>query len=205
MMKRTAREKSKINFYYSKRTDPTTKYSSIDDYGFNINIEKSKWVFSPDSYWKMSWDIVGMVFILYQCVFVPYRLCFEDPAINGMAVFELIQDFFFISDILLSANTGYYEKGSLVLIRSKIICNYLKLWFWLDIAASFPYSLVVNKDEYFSLSQSTETATHRNASKVVRVLRFLRFMRILRLLRVIKLQKIFAKVLTFLTIKKFIV
>jgi hypothetical protein len=167
-------------------------YDELVDNIVSYNIEKSPFVFNPDSQSKIIWDLIGMVFIIYQGIIVPFRICFDAQAIGTQALIELIQDFYFLIDILISFNTGFYENGNLYMLRSKIICNYLKLWFWLDSAASFPYSLVVNSEEYFDLSghgSSTE-----KAPQILRLLKFMRFMRFLRLIRVLKLKKILVRV-----------
>jgi hypothetical protein len=163
----------------------------------DFNIEKSLFVISPDSQWKVIWDLFGMLFIIYQGVVVPFRICFDSKASGGFAIFELLQDFFFLFDIILTANSGYYEKGDLILIRSRILINYLKLWFWLDIAASFPYSLLINTSEFFDISGEHNT-TDVKGPQILRLLKFMRFMRVLRLIRVLKLKKILIKVRVFI-------
>ena len=50
----------------------------------------------------------------------------------------------FLIDILLNFNTSIYEKGVLITDRKVIIKNYLKLWFWVDLISSFPYSTAFN-------------------------------------------------------------
>lgn len=170
-------------------------YDDLVETVVNYNIEKSKWVFSPDDGWKIVWDLIGMLFIIYQGVVVPFRICFDAQATGGMAVFELMQDFYFLVDIILTANTGYYDKGNLVLVRSKILFNYVKLWLWLDISASFPYSLVVNTDDYFNLYPvAVQGLKGAKAPQILRLLKFMRFMRFLRLIRVLKLKKILVRV-----------
>ncbi len=134
-----------------------------------------------------------MIFIIYQGILVPFRICFDSQADGGVAIFELIQDFFFMIDILLTANSGYYEKGDLILLRTKIFWNYIKLWFWLDLAASFPYSLLVNVAEYFNISID-HSASNSKAPQILRLLKFMRFMRVLRLIRVVKLKRILLRV-----------
>ncbi len=142
----------------------------------------------PDSPWKVIWDLFGMIFIIYQGVVVPFRICFDSQASGGFAIFELMQDFFFVFDIILTANSGYYEKGDLILTRRKIIFNYLKLWFWLDVTASFPYSLLINTSDFFDISG--EHSSNVKGPQILRLLKFMRFMRVLRLIRVLKLKRI---------------
>jgi len=92
-------------------------------------------------------------------------------------------------DIFINFNTGYYDKGLLVMERKRIAINYLKGWFWIDLIASFPYSWVISEEDDEEGSNPTE---------VLRLLRFLRFIRLLRLLRIFKLKKIFGKLETYL-------
>jgi hypothetical protein len=160
----------------------------------NYNVEKSPFILFPDNRIKVVWDLIGMVFIIYQGILVPFRICFEAQAFGALGVFELIQDFYFLLDIILTANTGYYHKGNLILLRTLIILNYLKLWFWLDLAASFPYSMLVNLDEYFNLDEELNSSITTKAPQILRILKFMRFMRFLRLIRVLKLKKILVRV-----------
>ena len=78
--------------------------------------------------------------ILYQSIFVPYRLCFNEDATGGFSVFETIIDVLFIFDIIFCFNIGFYKKGYLVMSRKDIAVNYLQTWFFIDLVASFPYS-----------------------------------------------------------------
>jgi len=73
-------------------------------------------------------------------------------ATGGVAYFEIVQDFFFILDVFLSFNTGIFENGTLIMLRAPITISYIKLWFWIDLIASFPYSLVLSPEDYFNVS-----------------------------------------------------
>lgn len=78
---------------------------------------------------------------------IPYNLCFGVRSEGGMIIFDTIIDCFFMLDILIHFNTGFYRKGVVVMKRRDIIFNYLKTWFWLDLLASFPYNWVFNFEE----------------------------------------------------------
>ena len=87
---------------------------------------------------------------------VPYRLCFNDDA-EGMAfTFEQIMDIYFMVDIFVQFNTGFYNKGNLVRNRKEIVINYLKTWFILDLMASFPYNSVVGNNPDNSAKQADD-------------------------------------------------
>ena len=113
-------------------------------------------IIHPDNLIKAFWDIIGLVFVLYQSIFAPYRICFNDMANGGIAVFEMIQDFFFMIDILASFNTGIYKNGSIVMQRKEITMTYLKSWFCIDFVASFPYPIVISYEDYFNISESSK-------------------------------------------------
>jgi len=103
-------------------------------------INKAHFVFNPDHTPKAIWDITSMFAIIYQSIVIPYRLCFNDDATGGALVFETIIDCIFLIDIAISFNTGFYQKGYLVMKRKDIVLSYIKTWFLVDLIASFPYN-----------------------------------------------------------------
>ncbi len=81
-------------------------------------------------------------------IMIPFRLSFEeentsDQLFLGLQRVDPVMDGIFMFDIVLNFNTAIYKKGNLIYDRKKIILSYLKLWFWLDIMSSFPYSTVI--------------------------------------------------------------
>jgi len=59
------------------------------------------------------------------------------------STFDIITDVIFLSDILISFNTAFYLNGTLITDHKQIVINYLKLWFWIDLSVSFPYSRII--------------------------------------------------------------
>ncbi len=92
------------------------------------NIESSWGIIHPDDNYKVSWNFIGIFFIIYQGIVLPYRICFNSPASGFAGYFEMIQDFYFMIDIILSLNTGFYNKGNIIMLRKQILLNYFKLW-----------------------------------------------------------------------------
>ena len=72
---------------------------------------KSALIVSPDNVAKGMWDILLFVFILYQAVIIPFRICFESDPSGFTYYLELTMDISFILDILVCFNCGYYSKG----------------------------------------------------------------------------------------------
>lgn len=51
---------------------------------------------------------------------------------------ETIAELFFLFDLLMRFNLGYYEAGYLVMDRKKIVKNYLKGEFWYNFLSALP-------------------------------------------------------------------
>jgi hypothetical protein len=129
------------------------------------------------------WEVVGLVFIIYQSIVIPFRLCFDSDAAGGWKVIEAGIDYCFLADILVQFNTAFYRKGILVYQRWEITKNYAKTWFIIDLAASFPYSLIIPENV-----GNREDAVIYKTPQLLKLVKFARFLKFLRLLRVLKLK-----------------
>lgn len=154
----------------------------------------AKLVFHPESPSRLAWDISILVIIIYQALTIPYFVCFNDDYTPLLNQIDISLTFLFFLDILISFNTGFYHKGSLIMKRRDITLQYLKLWFWIDIIATFPYNWFVEGFNNYNTSDDTNTSTPR----VLKILRVFRFLRILRLLRLAKLKRILIKIEDFI-------
>lgn len=63
-----------------------------------------KFVFRPTDPFKMRWDIVIMVFSLFNCFAVPIKVCFNPPNMENslFTTFNYLIDFFFFLDLIVS-------------------------------------------------------------------------------------------------------
>jgi hypothetical protein len=89
---------------------------------FKKNVKKRFRPFEPDSTFKTSWDIFGMFLILYEAIFIPYRVSFNIPIEGLFLMFAFFIDCFFITDIAINFYTGFYKKGNLVMVRYIYMC-----------------------------------------------------------------------------------
>ena len=85
------------------------------------------------------WDFVSMILIVYWSLYLPYTLALSIENKGFLYYLDTISQVWFIIDIMLNFNTGYSEKGVLIMNRRKIALFYLKSWFAIDLLASFPY------------------------------------------------------------------
>lgn len=142
---------------------------------------------------------MSFVFTIYQSIIIPFRISFEQEASGGFYYYETFIDCFFMAEIFVTFNTGYYRSGDLIMQRKYIMFNYLRTWFFMDLFASFPYSWVITLTSTGG-DESEDTTTEEQESsggsavyktpQLLRLLRIVRFLRILRLLRVLKLRKL---------------
>ena len=49
----------------------------------------------------------------------------------------------FLIDILITFNTGFCEKGMIIMNRKQIAINYLKKWFVFDLLSTIPYNWIL--------------------------------------------------------------
>jgi len=140
-----------------------------------------------------------MVFILFEVIMIPLQISFTFDEGEFLSVFATVIDAFFISDLVLNFNTGYYLRGNLVVDRSEIASNYLKSWFVLDFLASFPYTYILDAA---GVSDSGDGSSSRvsQSTRIIRILRFFRFIRVIRLIRVLKLKNMFGKLESFISL-----
>lgn len=71
--------------------------------------------------------------IMYEVFQIPLLLSFPEIDTTTMDTFSNIINFFFMFDMLLSFNTGYYKRGTLVMKRKEIIKHYLRTWFFIGL------------------------------------------------------------------------
>ena len=148
-------------------------------------------VFHPESSLIVLWDMIAMIFIIYQSIEVPFRICFDIPLKGAWNTLEFIITISFMLDILLNFNTGFYSRGSLIMNRKEIAKNYLKAWFWIDLFSTLPYTWFIDgalKDE------NVDDSNLYRAPKLLRLVKIFRFLRILKMLRLTKLKRILMKI-----------
>lgn len=65
--------------------------------------EENKDIFliNPDSTGKAAWEVAGLFFIIYQSIFIPFRICFGAEAEGAAFYIETIIDICFMLDVFV--------------------------------------------------------------------------------------------------------
>ena len=72
---------------------------------------------------------------------LPVRIGFQIDTPDPLFYFDCVTDAVFLFDIIFNFNTGIDSSSNKLIMNRKLIAaDYIKLWFWLDLISSTPYS-----------------------------------------------------------------
>jgi CRP-like cAMP-binding protein len=136
----------------SKPTQPLGEIQEIGDEEDQGQVKPKCHPFNmidPDHKWRLRWDALLMLFIVYNAIFVPMTVAFGDKYFSALEIVDHIADTAFILDLFLSFRTGFYVRDGadkvLVLDQTQVAIRYIRGWLLIDIAAiGIPYGLMDN-------------------------------------------------------------
>lgn len=144
-----------------------------------------KLVILPDSKFKLTWNMVVVVLLIYTATFVPYKVAFVEEPSKSDKVIDYIIDILFTIDIFINFMSGYEdeEEGKVIKNIRLIALSYLKSWFFPDVLACIPFGLIMPDN-------SVGTGNTAATAKLVRLARLPRLYRLIRIIRMLKMIKI---------------
>lgn len=75
---------------------------------------------------------------------IPLFISFPDlNGVSSLQSFESVITIFFLIDIVLNLQTGFYQRGSLVTKRKEIVKHYLKTWLVFGNMIYFNYIILI--------------------------------------------------------------
>eukprot|EP01083_Nonionella_stella_P013005 36732_1 len=139
-------------------------------------------IIHPETEWRSWWDVFMMLLVSYYAIITPINIAFDKSPFNIISL-EVTFNCFFVIDIILQFFTSYkHDKGQnagrLETSHTKIIKNYLKGWFVIDVLASFPIDII--------LTAITGQSGGNTLNRLLRLVRSVKLMRILRMSRIWK-------------------
>mmetsp|Transcript_5676 Transcript_5676/g.15074 ORF Transcript_5676/g.15074 Transcript_5676/m.15074 type:complete len:595 (-) Transcript_5676:173-1957(-) len=155
--------------------------NDLDDSNVDAVIARNLWknhrILPPTSKFKSNWDLMMMLLVFYNCVYIPIELCFLERQSgwvksSGHKAADYLIDFLFFIDILINMRTAYYDEDyEMVLDGKQIFRNYRKFWFWIDLLAVLPFDLIL---QIFLAGSGDDFGTLFGMFKLPRLLRLMR-------------------------------
>eukprot|EP01084_Bolivina_argentea_P309766 535858_1 len=142
-------------------------------------------IIHPLHTFRIVWDSVVMVILIYTCLEIPFSLSFgiQLTLSQTAGVIALLIDCLLLFDITLNYRTAYFDKYDdeiLITNPKRIACRYLTTWFPLDFCTSIPFEFILPND-----------VSYGNFPTLLKVLRIFRMVRLLKLLRFFRMLKTF--------------
>lgn len=138
----------------------------------------------PASPKRIAWDVTGALFIFWDLIIMPLNLSALTPENSVfLDILDWLTLIFWTVNVFASLVVGYVDEGVTVMDPKKILLNYLKTWFVLDLVVVLP-------DWVFTFTKLSGGSSDGGGS--VRILRIMRLARCMRLLRLAKLKAIFS-------------
>ncbi|GMH46938.1 hypothetical protein TrLO_g2547 [Triparma laevis f. longispina] len=151
---------------------------------------------NPSSTFRRSWELMVLVLVLFQAIYIPLTVSFRINHIRYTSWwwFDLWADIIFMTDLVMTFNVGIINQANkLIMNRRTIAKSYLQGWFWLDLAASVPFDLIIEAFEDEGEEEADgggNTASATSLLKGFKLPRLLRLLKIMRLMRLVKFAKI---------------
>eukprot|EP00939_MAST-03C_sp_MAST-3C-sp1_P000621 g621.t1 len=153
-----------------------------DDESEERNAKVKSWICMHDSTWRVAWDLMILIILIYVMLIVPYRLGFDHEATGFVYILELLIDILFIVDIPIQFCTSYVNSQGAREIRwHRIGRHYFTGYFAIDFVSSIPWDFV--------LPDSGESSTANRAASSTRVMKTLRLAKLMKLGRMARVKK----------------
>lgn len=140
---------------------------------------------------RISWDLVLAALLLFIVIVEPLSLGFLPlSATRSDTIIGIVGSFidgFFVLDLVLNFRTGYLSPDGNVEILDPGKCarNYLRTWFTLDFASSFPPII-----EVLVVATTSSSGSGLDGLNAAKILKLGRVFKVFKILRVAKLAKL---------------
>lgn len=130
----------------------------------------------PGSNIRLCWDLLGGLLIFYDLIYIPLGT-FEPPETTGTVFMDWLTLLFWTFNVPATMTVGYVHAGITIMDPTKIVRNYLKSWFIIDLLTLGP-------------DWTTTIMFSGGVGNSMKLLRTLRLTRTMRLLRLVKLRRV---------------
>lgn len=170
------------------RVGPKHMVETDEDFEGPELVAKRMRLVLPHAPWKITWDWIVIVLVLYNAYMVPFDIAFNVCGGAGLLFVDIVVDLFFIADLILNLRTTYVDDaGMLVLDYERVRWHYLRSWFVVDFLSAFPFEYI------FLLAIGGSPIECAESSAVSQGVQSASLMKVARLLRLGRLAKKFEK------------
>lgn len=179
-----------------KRDHVEDSLSDEEDFEILNNYYDGGFLIELDSLFRKYWDYIISLITLYTLMVAPFRLSFKDLDYAMVDYFEMAMDCIFIIDIILQFFIPYYNaEEDLIKNKYLIAKNYILGWFFLDILASVPGSMISfflfeNDELLLQESQLLSYANTNSSNNIAKINKVTKITKLYRILKFTKLSKI---------------
>jgi hypothetical protein len=108
---------------------------------------KPKWVIAANNRYKIIFDLLVMLCLMFTATVVPFRLAFTDVDPVGWVTSYAAVDIIFLFDVILTFFTSYTKEeptGDVEIFEKKRIAwHYVKSWCLFDILSILPMDYII--------------------------------------------------------------
>ena len=101
-------------------------------------------VIKPENKYRIIWEVFILAVTIAVFIEIPLSVVFNNSSAGKLLLIEFLISFIYIIDIIVQLNTALVIKMDVITDRQKIAAVYLKKWFWLDLAAAFPFWILLH-------------------------------------------------------------
>ncbi|EAR83914.2 cation channel family protein (macronuclear) [Tetrahymena thermophila SB210] len=107
-----------------------------------LSLLKNVKVIQPNSRFKIIWNIVIFILLIINFFIIPLKLCFASFMTNNniFKYLTFVTGTTFSLDTIMNFNSAYFSKGLIITDRKKIIKNYMKKNFFIDLFTLLAFS-----------------------------------------------------------------
>ncbi|CEP00726.1 Cyclic nucleotide-binding domain-containing protein [Plasmodiophora brassicae] len=143
----------------------------------NERSNRAWFVLLPSNPFRQFWEVCLSFLLLYTLIYLPIREAFTPD--DAYTTLDLVIDIMFTMDMLLTFVSAYDDvNGDLVTDPRRIVLQYARTWFVVDLLSSFPFEAVIPQNDYQSLAGINAIGKSLKVPRLmVRALRFVKLFR----------------------------
>lgn len=145
-------------------------------------------VLEPSSSKRIAFDMVAIGFLMYDLCVTPVAIAWDFPMSGWLLYCTTVVALFWTVDMVVTARTGFYQAGVLVLSPSAILRKYLRTTLFPDLLIVLIDWLTVFANVIFPEEEANQNPEMIGA-KLVRFSKVTRAIRIISVTRVIRIQE----------------